>query len=135
MNRAHPGRRKIKRVNYCFKSSREINEILKHCGGLRGHCPHLISYSIIPSWKPVCDLFYLFPYLLNTVTCFLHATRLRVWPLLEMVQRFEIWTPIQNDLSSDDLESSRAVFCKHIHPDDRNFFHHVLFFLEFSTED
>lgn len=54
MNGVHPGRRKRNRLNYCFKSSWEINETLKHCAGLRGHCPHLIGYSIIPSWKPVC---------------------------------------------------------------------------------
>lgn len=136
MNGAHPGRRKIKRVNYCFKSSCEINEILKHRAGLRGHCPHLMGYSIIPSWKPV--IFFFLPIiLLNTVTCSSHATRLLIRPrLAEMVYPtkgpFEIWMPIQNEHNSDDLEASRTVFCKYIHPDNPvEFCLHVLFVLKF----
>lgn len=78
MTGMHPDRRKKIRVNYCFKSSCEINETLRALCWLKRSLPtfnRLFNHTQLELC--VCS----FLPLLNTVSCTLHA-RL---PLAEMV--------------------------------------------------
>lgn len=95
----HPaGRTKKIKVNYCFKSSCEINETLRALRWLKRSLPtfnRLFNHTQLELCVCSC-----LP-LLNTVACTLHANRLL---LAEMAQQMrnpsEDWMPIECDQSS-----------------------------------
>lgn len=112
----HPARREKIRINYCFKSSCEINETLRAPRWLKRSLTTLNRlFNHTQLELCVCS----FLPLLNTVACTLHANRLRLAEMVEQMKNpSDNWMPTECDQSScpsketDDFQAScKTNYC------------------------